>query len=182
MKIDINKVVDKFLVWPLPDSVCADLCATKQGYPHRFGTSLLSASEAKQMFEHVLAEYLIESPEEMMREDLRNELDTAYKAIAAHAAEQRAEIARLQKDNLPAGYSLVETGTYNALREAMVATADENAKYRADLDRVMGEAVKFARLIAENPWSRLDATEAIAFLASPEVQAYRKRQKESSNG
>ncbi len=60
MKIDIGRCVDKFLSWPLPDSVCSDLCATKQGYPHRSGTSLLSAIEAKQMFEHVLSEYINE--------------------------------------------------------------------------------------------------------------------------
>lgn len=52
----IQKLVDKFLAWPLPDSVCSDLCATKQGYPHRSGTTLLAAHEAKSMFEYVLAE------------------------------------------------------------------------------------------------------------------------------
>lgn len=52
--MDINKLVDRFLAWPLPDSVCSDLCATKQGYPHRSGTTLLSAAEAKQMLEYVL--------------------------------------------------------------------------------------------------------------------------------
>ncbi len=54
--MDINKLVEKFLAWPLPDSVCSDLCATKQGYPHRSGTTLLSAVEAKQMLEYLLAD------------------------------------------------------------------------------------------------------------------------------
>jgi hypothetical protein len=49
----IDKMVDDFLRWPLPDSVCADGCATKQG-PNRVGTNLLSAIEAKEMFRAVV--------------------------------------------------------------------------------------------------------------------------------
>jgi hypothetical protein len=49
----IDAMVDDFLRWPLPDSVCADGCATKQG-PGRVGTNLLTAIEAKQMFEAVV--------------------------------------------------------------------------------------------------------------------------------
>ncbi len=49
----IETMVDRFLSWQLPESVCADLCATtpKEG---RYGTNLLSASEAKEMIEHLL--------------------------------------------------------------------------------------------------------------------------------
>ncbi len=49
----IDAMVDDFLKWPLPDSVCADGCATKQG-PGRIGTNLLTAVEAKAMFESVV--------------------------------------------------------------------------------------------------------------------------------
>lgn len=49
----IDSMVDDFLRWPLPDSVCADGCATKQG-PGRVGTNLLSAVEAKAMFEAIV--------------------------------------------------------------------------------------------------------------------------------
>lgn len=55
MSAKIDRLVERFLTWPLPDSVCADLNATQQGAPHRSGTNLLSAAEAKQMFEYVLA-------------------------------------------------------------------------------------------------------------------------------
>ncbi len=51
----IKQLVDKFLSWPLPESVCADPCATKQGYPHRVGTNLLSADEARQMLEYLFS-------------------------------------------------------------------------------------------------------------------------------
>ncbi len=50
----LDKMVDRFLAWPLPFSVCADLIATRQEYG-RIGTNLLSAIEARQMLEHVLA-------------------------------------------------------------------------------------------------------------------------------
>ncbi len=49
-----HDLAEAFLRWPLPESVCADLCATKQG-PGRVGTNLLSYVEAKQMFEQLLA-------------------------------------------------------------------------------------------------------------------------------
>ena len=49
-----HDLAEAFLRWPLPESVCADLCATKQG-PGRIGTNLLNYTEAKQMFEQLLA-------------------------------------------------------------------------------------------------------------------------------
>lgn len=30
-----DEMVDRFLNWPLPESVCSDPCATQQGYPNR---------------------------------------------------------------------------------------------------------------------------------------------------
>jgi hypothetical protein len=57
---DVNttdELVARFLSWPLPDSVCADLCATQQqspSSPPRVGTNLLTADEARQMLRHVL--------------------------------------------------------------------------------------------------------------------------------
>lgn len=49
-------MVNRFLSWPLPASVCSDLCVTRTDYPHsRIGTNLLTADEARQMLEHVLA-------------------------------------------------------------------------------------------------------------------------------
>ena len=53
---DIKKLVDRFLSWPLPASVRADDCASIQGYKYRSGTNLLSADEARQMFEYLFAD------------------------------------------------------------------------------------------------------------------------------
>lgn len=56
---DVAGLVDRFLQWPLPTSVCADPCATMRDYPHRrYGTSLLTADEARQMLEYVLGNKL----------------------------------------------------------------------------------------------------------------------------
>lgn len=51
-----DEMVNRFLSWPLPASVCADPCASMPDYPHsRIGTNLLTAVEARQMLEHVLS-------------------------------------------------------------------------------------------------------------------------------
>lgn len=52
----ISRMVEAFLAWPLPKSVCCDACVatTEFGAIQRVGTNLLTADEARQMFEHVL--------------------------------------------------------------------------------------------------------------------------------
>jgi hypothetical protein len=55
----MDKLIDRFLAWPLPDSVCPDACTINKrahGAPIPTGTNLLSAIEARQMLEHVLAD------------------------------------------------------------------------------------------------------------------------------
>jgi hypothetical protein len=54
IKEQINLLVDKFLCWPLPKSVCSDTCVTVANYEHqRIGTNLLTSDEARQMFEYL---------------------------------------------------------------------------------------------------------------------------------
>lgn len=51
-----EEMVNRFLSWPLPKSVCSDLCVTDNAYKFpRFGTSLLAADEARAMLEYVLS-------------------------------------------------------------------------------------------------------------------------------
>lgn len=52
---DFPALVNRFLAWPLPESVCSDLIVTKPGAPHRIGTNLLTADETRAMLEYVLA-------------------------------------------------------------------------------------------------------------------------------
>jgi hypothetical protein len=49
----LDALVDRFLAWPLPKSVCSDVCCTAQ-QEGRIGTNLLDATEARQMLEYVL--------------------------------------------------------------------------------------------------------------------------------
>lgn len=50
---DVDRLVDRFLTWPVPASVSPD---GTPGRPGRTGTNLLSAEEARQMFEFVLGD------------------------------------------------------------------------------------------------------------------------------
>jgi hypothetical protein len=52
--IAMSRMVDRFLSWPLPESVCSDPCVMQGGMRGRVGTNLLTADEARQMLEYVL--------------------------------------------------------------------------------------------------------------------------------
>lgn len=55
MKTQMKELVDRFLTWPLPQSVASDGCATDPTFPHpRSGTNLLTADEAEAMLVYVL--------------------------------------------------------------------------------------------------------------------------------
>lgn len=60
----MKELVDRFLAWPLPKSVCSDTCVTDPSYPHpRTGTNLLTAAEAEQMLQYVLEQAAQDSKE-----------------------------------------------------------------------------------------------------------------------
>jgi hypothetical protein len=52
-----KEMIDRFLNWKLPDSVCVDgICAKPGSFSYyRMGTNLLTHAEAEQMLEYVLA-------------------------------------------------------------------------------------------------------------------------------
>ena len=57
---------------------------------------------------------------------------------------------------------------------------NHDAEQRAEIERFMAEAVKWAfKIYAMNP---LDNHEARLFLTSPDVQVWQKRQEEKANG
>lgn len=51
----LNTLVVRFLMWPLPKSVRSDQCVTMDYEFPRSGTNLLTADEAKQMVDYLLA-------------------------------------------------------------------------------------------------------------------------------
>lgn len=81
----LKALTDKFLAWPLPKSVCSDLCATNNGYEHpRYGTNLLNADEARSMISDVFLPHLWQ----VVRERERFRAALLDRAAKAHAAAQ----------------------------------------------------------------------------------------------
>ena len=123
-----------------------------------------------------------------------HEVDRTAKSILADH-----EAALANERMPPDGYSLVETATYNGLREAMIAVADENAAlkkalaekdaqvkveqeridnlYKTEYDSLMAQAVQFAEELAQLWRFRLNSN-AEAFLRTPEVQVFQAQQKD----
>jgi hypothetical protein len=116
---EIDILVDRFLSCPLPDSVCADLCATKQG-PGRSGTNLLTIEEAKEVLERILP-----SSREMGRDDVytlidgeRDHQDAKWGEIEDHPHEVGSWILILEKLVQDARLAWVgKTGDKGALAE-----------------------------------------------------------------
>lgn len=54
--IDLDELATRFCSAPLPDTVCADRCASMPGYPNRTGTNLLTVAEAREVLARVLAD------------------------------------------------------------------------------------------------------------------------------
>ena len=83
--MNLDEMVNLFLTWPLPESVCSDLVATRRGYPNRTGTTLLTAREAKLMLEHVLTEYRKHETKSLSALVERvGQFDAAIRRIAEH--------------------------------------------------------------------------------------------------
>lgn len=59
-------MVNSFLKWPLPESVSADGCATRSGYPNRVGTNLLTCGETVTMINEVVRPHI----EELLKQSL----------------------------------------------------------------------------------------------------------------
>jgi hypothetical protein len=51
---ELYRLAERFCAAPLPESVCADFCATKSGQAGRSGTNLLTIDEAKEVLRFVL--------------------------------------------------------------------------------------------------------------------------------
>lgn len=83
MMVDLAKLAERFCATPLPDSVCADHCATVHGQPGRTGTNLLSVAEAG----HVLAPVVSLASEQAFRAGFA----AAEEALGAHGSDRLLE-------------------------------------------------------------------------------------------
>lgn len=128
-----DEMVNRFLAWPLPASVNCDPCATQPNYPHdRVGTNLLTAIEARQMLEHVLA---TASPESNQ---------TLAKAMGDWTAEDIAELRRM----IP---NLNEVLSHNplsqvAFRAGLLACREYMARFveqgGSDIEKKIGQSIR----------------------------------------
>ena len=61
--MDTQKLAEIFCGTELPKGVCSDGCASMPDYPHpRYGTHLISVTQAKEMFDAVLSKYKEQQP------------------------------------------------------------------------------------------------------------------------
>lgn len=74
----MQALAERFCATPLPESICADLCATRQG-PGRTGTNLLSVIEAREVLGAVLGNHVAE---------LEQSVITMHKDCSAFSAER----------------------------------------------------------------------------------------------
>ena len=81
----MGAMVDRFLSWPLPVDVRADDCACKPS-TGRTGTNLLTADQARQMLEHVLADAPLLLAEVRRLRTLERDLSECRAALAERQA------------------------------------------------------------------------------------------------
>ena len=85
----VKQIADRFVQWRLPETVCADLCATDNTYKFpRSGTNLLNVAEAEIMAREVVLPAIAAEHERLVAE--------AVKAARVEAADR---IAALEADN-----------------------------------------------------------------------------------
>jgi hypothetical protein len=64
---NLDALAERFCACPLPETVCADPCATTQG-PDRTGTNLLSVAEAKEVLRFILSGFPLHDGEQKLAE------------------------------------------------------------------------------------------------------------------
>lgn len=85
---EIERLADRFLAWPLPQSVCSDVCATMQNYAFpRSGTNLLDVAEARQMVGYLLEGLTASPPKKVQWDDEGKLADIRTRAEALPDAE-----------------------------------------------------------------------------------------------
>jgi hypothetical protein len=120
MSEHLDELVNRFLAWKLPQTVCADLCATDNKYPHsRSGTNLLTETEARQMLEHVLSRSFVGTAW-LIELDDPVEITLRQASLAIRAALLSIATLRVERDALRA-----ENAELRKHAEAMFADLEE---------------------------------------------------------
>lgn len=128
MRDYVDKITNKFLAWELPESVKSDMCVTVAEYKPRFGTNLLTFTEARKMVVYLFSE-LLDEHENLQKfatqyenkcVDLKSQLTTTQQDLKQAREEievLKAEIERY-KNNPTAGlafYKSLSLGQYDRI-------------------------------------------------------------------
>lgn len=171
----IKELVDRFLMWPLPKSVCSDLCATNPKYPYpRSGTNLLGADEARQMVEHVFGPTLATAEAAALERAAKvaDERAEHWRALSREAHNQRqyqyadrcdvryevaSDLAQRLRALIPAGHSPAPAG--EAQVERLRAALDRSVRLQSHYAELLniydgGQRMQFAS--AEEWMKRLE--------------------------
>ena len=127
-------LAEAFLRWPLPDTVCADLCATKQG-EGRIGTNLLSFIEAKQMMTDIVLPAL--APLAVMCADATEQANKELRNEVTRLTAERREVECLRKQ--VAGNAAMAGRLENErddLRAALAKTQEELKQTKMAVDHI----------------------------------------------
>lgn len=122
------EIAEAFIRWPLPESVCADLCATRQG-PGRVGTNLLSFIEARTMAHEVCRPII-----ERLLSGRAENIAAQVKCLRRYAAECFPEI---------------ENGQKHFVRVLMESVADELETPEAETSPILAREQEIVELIDE---------------------------------
>lgn len=135
---NLNALAERFCVCPLPQTVCADLCANDRGYQfQRTGTNLLSVAEAKEVLRFILSGFPLHDGEQR----LAAWRDADPEASPDGTAESLAECATMLETYGPECFPANERGQVPFERCMMDSVASE---IRAFLSRTAQEAAKSA--------------------------------------
>lgn len=156
----LNQLAERFISWPLPESVCADLCTTKAGYTGRTGTNLLTFDEAKQMLAYVLADHFPEPTREQLEADCAA-MREALEWLCEHHLDPR--IAKQV-------HHLLSTDSGSALLE-------EVRRLRENSDRLAAALEKWQHVWKETE-SEWDDCDAASKQADEALAAHRKGEKQ----
>lgn len=107
----LTELIARFLSWELPKTVSSDLCVTDRSYPHsRFGTSLLTADEARKMIEHLFAHPMLRQ----LERDRAELIEAVQRARASFVSAylRGAEIANHEKRGSRAALAGLEMQRY----------------------------------------------------------------------
>lgn len=151
----IEDMANAFLRWPLPESVCADGCATRQG-KGRSGTNLMSVVETREMMREVVRPVVAQL--------ILNVIEMAGKE---HAERAEAEVERIKVSALgaiEAASKYSATGNYeeaDLVRQdfAEAGTIEVFEKFRARANRTEKAEAELAKERARLDWlEKVDPT------------------------